>query len=55
MLVGGNNTRFVLTGLIPKTSYLVQIAAHTQSGRGPFSDVVNVSTITTGKVALVQQ
>ena len=38
VLVGSNNTRYVISGLLSGTEYKIQVAAHTKIGRGPFSE-----------------
>lgn len=44
VLVGSNNTRYVISGLLSGTEYKIQVAAHTKIGRGPFSETIRETT-----------
>jgi len=39
-----DGTHFDLKGLIPETNYFVKVKAYNQSGQGPWSDILMIST-----------
>ena len=42
--VSGNPRRYVISGLIPSTTYSIQVAAETSAGTGPYSAAINQLT-----------
>ena len=49
-ITGGSDTSYIITGLVPCTSYIVSVAAATSKGFGDASDEATGNTLTAGKL-----